>query len=138
MMNHTVSEQRRLVASLNDRGLWPQRYEICTECLKRPVKSTAELTSDEIRKVTNDLNSDEQWGGANFGNAQHRRILSICYQLGRTKFSSRVGRLVADPEWLGRWLKYYSAPKKPLRQCNTEELGQIIKGMESMLNNRMK
>lgn len=138
MMNHTVTEQRRLVATLNNRGLWNKRYEVCSECLKRPVSSTAGLTSDEIRKVTNDLNSDEQWGWANFGNASHRRILSLCYQLGKTKYSNRLGRTVADPEWLGRWLKYYSAPKKPLKQCSQEELGQIIKAMEQMLNNQLK
>lgn len=138
MMNHTITEQRRLVVTLNNRGLWPQRYDICTECLKRPVRSTAELSSDEIRKVTNDLNSDEQWGWANFGNAQHRRILSLCYQLGRTRYSPQQNRQVADIEWLGRWLKYYSAPKKTLKQCNPEELGQIIRAMENMLNNRMK
>lgn len=136
MMNHTLAEQRRLVASLNDRGLWEKRYEVCTECLKRPVRSTAELSSDEIRKVTNDLNSDEQWGWADFGNAQHLKILSLCYPLKWIKFNEKLGRIVADPEKLGRWLKYYSAPKKPLKQCNTKELGQIIFAMEDMMNNK--
>lgn len=138
MMNHTITEQRRLVVTLNNRGLWPQRYDICTECLKRPVRSTAELSSDEIRKVTNDLNSDEQWGWANFGNAQHRKILSICFQLKKVKYSYTQKRMVVDIEWLGRWLKYYSAPKKPLKQCNTKELGQIIEAMEKMQVNYSK
>lgn len=138
MMNHTITEQRRFVRVMNERGLWAKRHEVCSECLKRPVKSTTELNSDEIRKVTNDLNSDEHWGWADFKIPQHRRILSICYQLGKTKYNARLNRTVADPEWLGRWLKYYSAPKKTLKQCTPEELGQIIKAMESMLNNRMK
>ena len=138
MMNHSSSEQRRLVTALNERGLWEKRHDVCAECLKRPVASVSALSSDEIRKVTNDLNSDERWGWANFTDPQHRRILSICYQLGWTRFHDRLGRMVADSEKLGRWLKYYSAPKKPLKQCTSAEVGQVIKAMECMLVNRMK
>lgn len=138
MMNHSYPEQRRLAAVLNVRGLWEKRHDICSECLKRPVTSTAALSSDEARKVANDLSSDERWGWANFADPQHRRVLSICYQLGWTRFHDRLGRMVANPERLGRWLKYYSAPKKPLKQCTPAEVGQVIKAMERMLVNRMK
>ncbi len=138
MMKPTISEQRRFAAALNERGLWEKRHDVCAECLKRPVSSIAESNSDELRKVTNDLSSDERWGWADFKNPQHRRVLSVCYQLGWTRFHRQLGRTVADPERLGRWLKYYSAPKKPLKQCTQEEVGQIIKAMECMLVNRMK
>lgn len=138
MMNHTLREQRRLAAVLNNRGLWQQRHAVCAECLGRPVRSTAELSSDEIRRVTNDLNTDEQWGWADFSNAQHQKIRSICYQLKKIKYSQAQRRMVADIEWLGRWLKYYSAPKKPLKKCTPKELGQIIEAMEKMQLNYTK
>ena len=53
-------------------------------------------------------------------------------------YNEKLRRDVADVEWLGRWLKYYSAPKKKLKLCDQLELGQIIMAMELMLNNRMK
>lgn len=133
-MNHTEVEHRRLVVTLTKRGIWENRHVVYEECLKRKV-GTAELNSAEIRKITNDLNSDEQWGWADFSNPMHRQIMSFCHQMQKEKMSDKLHRMVVDTEWLGRWLKHYSGPKKPLKKCNTEELGKIIKAMDDMVKN---
>ena len=129
---------QRLVRVLNDRDLWKIRNKVCSDSLGREVADVDALGGDDARKVANDLNSDGSWGWADFKNKQHMRILSVCYQLGKTVYNEKLRRDVADVEWLGRWLKYYSAPKKKLKLCDQLELGQIIMAMELMLNNRMK
>lgn len=137
-MNHTEVEHRRLFATLEARCLINAQYEVYENCLGRKVAKADDLTGDDIRKITYELSSDEQWGRADFENSRHRYILSICYQLGWTRMHERLGRTVADNARLGRWLKTYGKYKKPLKKHHPEELGAVIMAMEKMLNNRVK
>lgn len=137
-MNHTEVEHRRLMTTLEARSLMDVRHDVYESCLGHKVAKTEDLTGADIRKITYDLSSDEQWGRADFENTKHRYILSLCYQLGWTRMHERLGRMVADNARLGRWLKTYGKYKKQLKKHNPEELGAVIMAMEKMLNNRLK
>lgn len=137
-MKHTEVEHRRLFATLESRNLVDNRHDVYENCLGRKVAKTDDLTGADIRKITYELGSDEQWGRVDFENTKHRYILSLCYQLGWTRMNERLGRMVADNARLGRWLKTYGKYKKPLKKHHPEELGAVIMAMEKMLNNRIK
>lgn len=137
-MNHTLVSNKILFSTLTKRGLINLQYEVCESCTGRHIDSLSDLSDNEVALIVKDLGSDELYGRADFTNARHRYILSMCYQLGWTRMHERLGRMVADNARLGRWIKQYGKYKKPLKEYTPEELGAVIMAMEKMLNNRMK
>lgn len=84
------------------------------------------------------FDTNEIYGRVDFTNAQHRYILSICYQLGWTRYNVKLKRMVADNARLGAWIKSHGKYKKPIMKHSSEELGCLITAMERMLANRVK
>lgn len=105
------------------------------------VESTKELTCEQLCELVetlknNDRNKqlkDHQWALFDVKNTQHMYLLSMCREYGWISVDTKNNRQVADLNRLGRWLKFRSAPKKPLRQLSRKELQTVIYQFEQMV-----
>lgn len=105
----------------------------------------ASFTEDPARHSTKDLNFHEaedliyflktgknatyaHWATFDKANKQHRYILSLCHQIGWVR--PATGRMVADLESLGRWLRKYGYLHKSLQEYNSRELPKLVTQLE--------
>lgn len=124
---------------LNSKGLTELRHEIVHSYTNGRTSSTKDLSDFEIDGIISlicdedDLNL--RFGSFEGGNRQHSYILSLCYELGWTRWKREGAKTVADLRRLGAFLRSDKAKvRKPLRQQNKKECQLTIYQLEQMVN----
>jgi hypothetical protein len=104
------------------------------------VDSTKKLSADQMEDMISWLEAklqygelkDHQWALFDISNQQHRKLLSLCQELGWTAWSDKYNRTVADLNRLGKWLQERSKIRKPLLHQTNKELHVTIYQFEEM------
>lgn len=126
--------------------LLPSQHKTDPEAKKRLVRqftsrhdhsSTRNLTFDQANMLIKHLGGSaityDNWALYDVENASHRKIRSICWQLGWTIFVPSKGRVDVDIYRLSEWLKSYRSPvQKPITKMSPKELSKVIWALESI------
>jgi len=132
--------RKALFARFSALGITDSREHVVFNFTHGRTTSTRELEPWEMAELIEKLggpkikdSDDYKWGMFDECNRQHRYILSLCYQYNWTTWSRKLGKQIADIERLGRWLKHYSAVKKPLAMQTGKELQRTVFQLEQMV-----
>ena len=71
------------------------------------------------------------------GDKQRKYLLSLCYQLGWTKFSERAQRDVSDVARLDAWCMKYGYLHKPLNSYKYRELPALVTQFEEVVQKHL-
>jgi hypothetical protein len=128
-------------------------FSLLPEAVKSSSKQrkilVSNITKDNSRTSLNDLSFTEansiivKYGGKAFTydnwaffdvkNPQHRKVLSVCLNIGWSKYNTDKKRHFADIYKLSEWLKSKRSPvQKPLKKQSTTELTKVINALESI------
>ena len=104
--------------------------------------STRDLSHHEAEEIIYFLKTGKSPTYAHFAtfdqsNRQHRYILSLCHQLNWVRPSAK-GKLVADLETLGRWLRKYGYLHKPMKEYSDREFPKLVTQLENILKTKHK
>lgn len=105
------------------------------------AKSTKELSEealDELIQWLNGNGKDYRFALFDNRNQQHRYLLSLCQQFGWVVYDERRGRMLADLNRLGSWIRNRGHVKKPLKDQTTKEVSKTIYQFEQMLDKHLK
>jgi hypothetical protein len=94
---------------------------------------------DLVWKLNNDagFRAKEQTSDHQRGDKQRKYLMSLCYQLGWTKFSERAQRDVADVARLNNWCQKYGYLHKPLNGYKYTELTKLVTQFEEMVEKHL-
>ncbi|MGB0869499.1 MAG: hypothetical protein ACPGSD_07865 [Flavobacteriales bacterium] len=139
----TISKDqiRQIHVLLAKRDLMDVKKDILQR--KFNIESTKQLTFKQANVLIVTLGGDPyvnythvNYGKFDFNNNQHRRILSICNQLGWTKINPKTNRVIADIEHLGAFIQESGYRKKPLLQYTPDETSKLIHQLENVLKHK--
>lgn len=108
------------------------------------VESTKDLTYKQANEAIVILGGEKfvnhehiRYGRFQLDNLKHRKILSLCKEIGWTTINPNTKRIVADIERLGSWLKKYGFLHKPLIQYDNTDLSKLIKQFENVVDHHL-
>ena len=146
MSNLSTAQLIRIHTLLKQENLMDVKPEIVKNYTTNGTASTKDLTFDQANrlivnlggKAIKDPNSAKHKyaGYLSLDNNQHKRILSLLFQLQCTKSSEkRHGEvsLVVDTERFGKWVLKSTAEKKPIKELTPKQVSKVIYQLEIML-----
>lgn len=134
----TAAQLKQIQTLLNKRfSDREERLDFLSEFFEMEIKSTKDLTKLQAVQLIQALKNEPITENISFAlfnknNAQHRTILSRCYELGWVG-TTDSGKIIPDLDRLGVFLiSKYSPVKKALSQMNKTELSKIIGALKKM------
>ncbi|HRY33416.1 MAG TPA: hypothetical protein P5531_10660 [Bacteroidales bacterium] len=137
-MNHTTGRHRRLYGLLKESGTHEWRHDIVHTITQGRTTNSAELSdleADEMIRYLEQMTKPEKYSQAGVdpqGQQMRRRILSLCYTIGWTRWNERYQRSVVDFERLDAWMMKYGYLHKKLNYYSYKELPTLVTQFESM------
>lgn len=141
-MNHTTQQHRRLYALLKDTGRMNHRHDLVHSFSRGRTTNSTELTELEIAELIRNLEQKQQdkpthSTASRNGDKMRKRILSMCYTIGWTKYNERINKVVVDMERLNGWMLKYSYLHKELNQYKYSELKDLVSQFEKMVKTEL-
>lgn len=134
----TAAQLKQIQTLLNKRFFdREERLDFLSAFFGIEIKSTKDLTKLQAVQLIQALKNEPITENISFSlfdknNAQHRTILSRCYELGWVD-TTDSGKIIPDLDRLGGFLiSKYSPVKKALSQMNKTELSKIIGALKKM------
>lgn len=157
-MIRTLSQNKWLHSLLNQTGLMSEKAQLSKQYSNGRTNSTSELSYDECQALitfldrilkgenypslpvqrgnsspSRPMSEAEKYALFDKNNTQHMYLLSMCRQIGWTRYNAKLGKQVADLNALGAWLAKYGYFKKPLKKYNAKELPTLITQFEGVV-----
>jgi hypothetical protein len=139
-MQHSQVKHKRLYALLNEKRLMDQRHQLFQAYSGNRTDNSKELQEREVDELIRFLQAYSLGGKqidykTNFqkGDKMRKRILSLCYEYGWTKWNNAKGRETVDFEKLNGWMIKYSYLHKRLNQYSYSELPALVTQFESVI-----
>lgn len=133
-MDATREQLRAFRGALSRHNLQDMKDDLVLQFTSNRTTHSSKMSMQEMRALLlhlegNNNNNDT----SERANQMRRRILSMCYSLGWTKFDNEKGDNAVDMERLESWLKKYSYKHKELIKYDYWELPRLITQFENML-----
>jgi len=137
-MNHSPIKHRKLYKLLAEKKLMSRRHDIVYAASDGTTENSAELSELQIDDLIEYLENygeekPTRSGVAYNGQRMRRRILSMCYSIGWTRFDADQKRHVVDMERLDGWLRKYSHLHKALNDYKYDELPVVVHQFENLM-----
>jgi hypothetical protein len=138
----TVQQIRYMYLLLDSLGIRHMKEDMVSDASGGRTESVRDLTNYEMVDLTRHLESKLK--GAREDAMPHKkdisgaermrkRILSMCYSMGWTRFDPDKGRHTVDYERLEAWLLKYGYLHKPLDKYRYLELPTLVTQMENLM-----
>ncbi|MDZ4212788.1 MAG: hypothetical protein U1C59_13850 [Methylotenera sp.] len=138
-MNATREQIKAFRASLASRKLQDMKDELVLQFSGERTTHSTELTITEMRQLLTHLNGEpDDRLQKEKENRQRRRIMSMCYTLGWTKYDDNIKREVVDFARLDAWVDKYGYLKKPMMKYDYRELPKLVTQFENMLKSTLQ
>ncbi len=124
----------RVIMLLNDLGIRDLKEDLVYNATGGRTTSLRESSDEEVELMLDSLISRSPISKRKEAEDRMRkRILSICYNLGWTKYNSLKSRLVVDMDRLNDWIMKYGYLHKPLDEYDYTELPLLVTQAEKLL-----
>lgn len=144
-MNHTRAKHSRLYGLLNKKQMMEQRHQLFQSYSKGRTDDSRELSEAEVDELIRFLETYSVGGmqsghKTDFekGDKMRKRILSLCYEYGWTKYSKAKERHVVDFNRLNTWMSKSSYLHKGLNQYSYAELPKLVTQFENVVKSFLK
>jgi len=141
MLKATKRQIKMLHAILARRGMMDMKQQLVSDASDGRTDHSTELRYGEITKLLTHLNQGVEMrlsADKEAGNKMRRRILSMCYSAGWTRFSVKDMKQAVDLARLDNWCIKYSYLNKPLNDYNYNELPKLVSQFENYLKSELK
>lgn len=148
-MTTALPKQIRIFnAILGKLGIMELKEDLVMQASSGRERSTKGLTSVELDALIRDLNQKQNTSTRSVShrvaepveakaNNMRKRILSLCYTLGWTKFDQQKLRSVVDMERLEAWLTKYGYLHKALNEYAVIELPKLVTQFENLVKSTL-
>jgi len=139
-VNHSAEKHRRLYCLLKEKAMLANRHDLVFAFSDGTTENSAELTQEQIDDLIEHLQSDgpEKNSSTGYnGNRMRRRIMSMCYSIGWTRWDEGKKRHIVDMERLDGWMKKYSHLHKGLNEYKYNELPVVVTQFENLMKSEL-
>lgn len=138
-MKASPAQIRVFYAILAKRGIMDMKQELVSEASSGRTTHSSELDRDELQELIDRLDTRTEHAVrsreeiARRANTMRRRILSMCYNIGWTRWEESKGRPVVDMVRLNSWMHKSSYAHKSLNKYTYNELPRLVSQFEAMV-----
>lgn len=141
MLHATKNQIKMLHAILAKRGMMDMKQQLVSEASDGRTEHSTELRYGEITKLLTHLNQGAEVrlsADKEAGNKMRRRILSMCYSAGWTRFDVKQMKQAADLARLDSWCIKYGYLHKHFNDYTYAELPKLVTQFENYLKSELK
>lgn len=141
-MKHTIQKHRKLYALLKQSGRMNHRHDLVYSYSKGRTTHSSELSDMEINELIRSLeqrvnDKPTHSTASRNGDKMRKRILSMCYTLGWTKYDPTRRKVMVDFDRLNGWMLKYSFQHKKLNEYKYSELRDLVSQFERMVKSEL-
>lgn len=140
-MRATKSQIKVLHAALVRRGILEMKATIVSDHTSGRTEHSSEMKYNEIKDLIDSLNKGQNIRHSidkEASNKMRRRILSMCFTIGWTRYSTIRLRHEVDYSRLHEWMIKYSYLHKALNEYSYDELTKLVTQFESFTKTQLK
>jgi hypothetical protein len=140
-MKATKSQIKVLHAALVRRGILDMKAAIVSDHTKGRTEHSSDMKYNEMKDLIDSLNAGHNVRHSvdkEACNKMRRRILSMCFTIGWTRYSLMRLKQEVDYGILHTWMIKYSYLHKALNEYTYDELPKLVTQFESFTKTQLK